>query len=109
MSRKRYSIMPLQNEQGAWVYLFRDDDMTDERRHGISVTSGVCCHYDEKKRNFTKTIDPIEAIEICGDLNDQYEKEMQTALESIKDQPVKNSIPPLRTGGFTGFFPFLFK
>ena len=66
MSRPRYSIMPLQDKDGTWVYLFRDNDMLND--------SSVACHYDGEKRNFTKTLDPIEAIKLCGDLNEQDEK-----------------------------------
>lgn len=73
MSRPRYSILPLQDKDGTWVYLFRDNDLT-HRTNGGPVQYGVACHYDGEKRNWTKTLDPIEAIEICGDLNEQEDK-----------------------------------
>ena len=69
MSRPRYSILPLQDKDGTWVYLFRDNDVLNGKPY-----TGVACHYDGEKRNFTKTLDPIEAIEICGDLNEQEDK-----------------------------------
>ena len=80
MIRPRYSIMPLQDKDGTWVYLFRDNDVLNGKPY-----TGVACHYDGEKRNFTKTLDPIEAIEICGDLNEQaaeWEKEQRLVAEA---------------------------
>ena len=104
MNRPRYSIMPLQNEQGVWVYLFRDHDLT-RSTNGGPVQYGVACHYDGPKKNWTKTLDPIEAIEICGDLNEQEEKRVHEAAEKLTGF-YGNHIPPLRTGGKGGFWPF---
>jgi hypothetical protein len=103
MSRPRYSIMPLQEKEGTWVYLFRDNDVLNGKPY-----SGIACHYNGEKRNWTKTLDPIEAIEICGDLNEQDEKlakENRIAL-SIDKELRRNHIPPLRTGSGWGFWPF---
>ena len=61
MSRPRYSILPAQNEQGVWVYLFRDNDVRNPK--GGKLDYGVACHYDGEKRNFTKTLDAVEAID----------------------------------------------
>ncbi len=107
MSRPRYSIMPLQDKDGTWVYLFRDNDMTKSTNDG-SVQYGVACHYDGEKRNFTKTLDPIEAIKICGDLNEQDEKlaKENRMADALDRQLQRNHIPPLRTGGKGGFWPF---
>jgi len=80
MSRPRYSILPAQSEQGVWVYLFRDNDASSPK--GGKLDYGVACHYDGERRNFTKTLDAVEAIEICGDLNEQEdEREAQLVEE----------------------------
>jgi hypothetical protein len=113
MSRQRYSILPAQNEQGVWVYLFRDNDASSPK--GGKLDYGVACHYDGEKRNFTKTLDAVEAIEICGDLNEQEaERAEEVAKEealtrmalSIDKEMRRNHIPPLRTGSGWGFWPF---
>jgi len=107
MSRPRYSIMPLQDKDGTWVYLFRDNDLT-KSTNGGSVQYGVACHYDGEKRNWTKTLDPIEAIELCGDLNEQEDKRAKEdrMANAIDREMQRNHIPPLRTGGKGGFWPF---
>ena len=94
MNRPRYSIMPLQNEQGAWVYLFRDHDLT-RSTNGGPVQYGVACHYDGPKKNWTKTLDPIEAIKICGDLNEQEEKR-------VMENPDKEKERLMQLAGFYG-------
>ena len=103
MSRPRYSIMPLQDKDGTWVYLFRDNDVLNGKPY-----TGVACHYDGEKRNFTKTLDPIEAIEICGDLNEQsaeWEKEQRLVAEAdalaYVDKLSRNKTKPSK-----GFWPF---
>jgi hypothetical protein len=107
MSRPRYSIMPLQGVDGTLIYLFRDNDLT-RSTNGGPVQFGVACHYDGEKRNWTKTLDPIEAIEICGDLNEQDEKlAKENRMANAMDRQLqRNHIPPLRTGGKGGFWPF---
>jgi hypothetical protein len=107
MSRPRYSILPLQDKDGTWVYLFRDNDLT-RSTNGGPVQYGVACHYNGEKRNWTKTLDPIEAIEICGDLNEQEEKlaKENRMADAIDREMQRNHIPPLRTGGKGGFWPF---
>jgi hypothetical protein len=95
--------MPFQDKDGTWVYLFRDNDVLNGKPY-----SGIACHYDGEKRNFTKTLDPIEAIKLCGDLNEQDEKlakENRIAL-SIDKELRRNHIPPLRKGSGWGFWPF---
>jgi len=113
MSRPRYSILPAQNEQGVWVYLFCDNDARSPK--GGKLDYGVACHYNGEKRNFTKTLDAVEAIEICGDLNEQEAERAEEAAEkerhdriatSIDKEMRRNHIPPLRTGSGWGFWPF---
>jgi hypothetical protein len=110
MSRPRYSILPLQDKDGTWVYLFRDNDLT-HRTNGGPVQYGVACHYDGEKRNWTKTLDPIEAIEICGDLNEQaaeWEKEQRLVAEAdalaYVDKISRNKTKPSK-----GFWPWLLR
>ena len=103
MSRPRYSILPLQDKDGTWVYLFRDNDVLNGKPY-----TGVACHYDGEKRNFTKTLDPIEAIEICGDLNEQDEelaKENRIA-DAIDRQMQLDGFYGNKTKPSKGFWPF---
>ena len=107
MSRPRYSILPLQDKDGTWVYLFRDNDLT-KSTNGGPVQYGVACHYDGEKRNWTKTLDPIEAIEICGDLNEQDEelaKENRIA-DAIDRQMQLDGFYGNKTKPSKGFWPF---
>lgn len=106
MSRPRYSILPLQDKDGTWVYLFRDNDVLNGKPY-----TGVACHYDGEKRNWTKTLDPIEAIEICGDLNEQaaeWEKEQRLVAEAdalaYVDKISRNKTKPSK-----GFWPWLLR
>jgi hypothetical protein len=70
-------------------------------KHGGAVEGG-------EGRNWTKTLDPIEAIEICGDLNEQEDKRAKEdrMANAIDREMQRNHIPPLRTGGKGGFWPF---
>ena len=105
MSRPRYSIMPLQDKDGTWVYLFRDNDVLNGKPY-----TGVACHYDGEKRNFTKTLDPIEAIEICGDLNEQaaeWEKEQRLVAE-LDAMAYVDKLSSKQTKPSKGFWPFNF-
>jgi hypothetical protein len=107
MSRPRYSILPLQDKDGTWVYLFRDNDLT-HRTNGGPVQYGVACHYDGEKRNWTKTLDPIEAIELCGDLNEQaaeWEKE-QRLIASAEAMSALDTLYGKKTNPTKGFWPF---
>ena len=113
MSRLRYSILPAQDKDGVWVYLFRDHDATNPK--GGKLDYGIACHYDADKRNFTKTLDPQTAIFLCEGLNKEdaeraeeaAEKERQDRIAaSIYKEMRSNHIPPLRTGGKGGFWPF---
>ena len=107
MSRPRYSILPLQDKDGTWVYLFRDNDLT-HRTNGGPVQYGVACHYDGEKRNWTKTFDPIEAIEICGDLNEQEEKRDKESriADAIDRQMQLDGFYGKQTKSSKGFWPF---
>jgi len=97
MSRPRYSILPLLNEQGIYVYLFRDNDLTRNTNEGV-INYGVACHYDCYSHNWTKTADPAVAIEMCAKLNANEEKRVKEISH--------NQITPLRTGSGWGFWPF---
>lgn len=95
--------MPLQREDGTWVYLFRDNDVLNGKPY-----SGVACHYDGEKRNWTKTLDPIKAIELCGDLNEQaakWEKE-QRLIAAAERMSALDDLYGKKTNPTKGFWPF---
>ena len=103
MNRPRYSIMPTQNEHGVLVYLFRDNDVLNGKPY-----SGIACHYDGEKRNFTTTLDPVAAIRMCETFNEQaaeWDKEQRLVAEldalAYVDKLSRNKTKPSK-----GFWPF---
>ena len=103
MNRPRYSIMPVKTGDEVWVYLFRDNDVLNGKPY-----SGIACHYDGEKRNFTSTLDPVAAIRMCEIFNEQaaeWEKEQRLVAEAdalaYVDKLSRNKTKPSK-----GFWPF---
>jgi len=103
MSRPRYSIMPVKTGDEVWVYMFRDNDVLNGKPY-----SGIACHYDGEKRNFTSTLDPVAAIRMCEIFNEQaaeWEKEQRLVSEldamAYVDKLSRNKTKPSK-----GFWPF---
>ena len=95
--------MPLQDKDGICIYLFRDNDVLNGKPY-----SGIACHYNGEKRNWTKTLDPIEAIELCGDLNEQaakWEKEQRLIAEA-EAMSALDTLYGKKTNPTKGFWPF---
>ena len=103
MSRPRYSIMPVKTGDEVWVYMFRDNDVLNGKPY-----SGIACHYDGEKRNFTSTLDPVAAIRMCEIFNEQaaeWEKEQRLVSEldamAYVDKLSRNKTKPSKD-----FWPF---
>jgi len=95
--------MPVKTGDEVWVYMFRDNDVLNGKPY-----SGIACHYDGEKRNFTSTLDPVAAIRMCEIFNEQaaeWEKEQRLVSEldamAYVDKLSRNKTKPSK-----GFWPF---
>jgi hypothetical protein len=103
MSRPRYSIMPVKTGDEVWVYMFRDNDVLNGKPY-----SGIACHYDGEKRNFTSTLDPVAAIRMCEIFNEQaaeWEKE-QRLVSELDAMAYVDKLSSKQTKPSKGFWPF---
>ena len=103
MSRPRYSILPVKTGDEVWVYMFRDNDVLNGKPY-----SGIACHYDGEKRNFTSTLDPVAAIRMCEIFNEQaaeWEKE-QRLVSELDAMAYVDRLSSKQTKPSKGFWPF---